>query len=149
MAVNASVRHRRNEEYCTVARTTKKAKDMVKITRSAAEALRAIQAANCRDEKHVLRIEDEAEGFSLWLGPEQDGDTVVGSEDTVLLRATPDLTRYLRKTSVIIDCMEHEEGLRLIVYPEDEPPPELAKAKKARRQAKKAPGGSTSARTRK
>ena len=74
---------------------------------------------------------------------------MVGSEDTVLLRATPDLTRYLRKTCVIIDCMEHEEGLRLIVYPEDDPPPELAKAKKARRQAKKAPGGSTGARARK
>ncbi len=110
---------------------------MVKITTHAARELRAIQTANARDETHVLRIESEAEGFSLWLGPEQEGDTVVGSEETILLRATPELTRYLRKTCVIIDCMEYEEGLRLIVYPEGEPPPQFLKAKKERRQAKK------------
>jgi Fe-S cluster assembly iron-binding protein IscA len=120
-----------------VARTTKKATDMVKITQRAAEELKAIQAANAKDEKHVLRIDTEEEGFSLWLGPEQEGDTVVGSEDTVLLRATPDLTKFLKKTSVVVDCMDHEEGPRLIVYPEDEPPPELAKPKKTRRTAKK------------
>jgi Fe-S cluster assembly iron-binding protein IscA len=110
---------------------------MVKITQRAAEELKAIQAANAKDEKHVLRIDTEEEGFSLWLGPEQEGDTVVGSEDTVLLRATPDLTKFLKKTSVVVDCMDHEEGPRLIVYPEDEPPPELAKPKKTRRTAKK------------
>ena len=132
-----------------MARTTNKPKDMVKITRRAADELAAIQAANSRDDAHVLRIESESEGFSLWLGPEQEGDTVVGSEDTMLLRATPELTRYLRKTSVIIDCMDHENGLRLIVYPEGEPPPELATAKKKQRRAKKAPGGSTSIRARK
>ncbi len=132
-----------------MARTTNKPKDMVKITQRAAKELAAIQAANSRDDAHVLRIESESEGYSLWLGPEQEGDTVVGSEDTILLRATPDLTRYLRKTSVIIDCMDYEDSLRLIVYPEGQPPPELAAAKKKQRRAKKAPGGSTSVRTRK
>jgi hypothetical protein len=120
-----------------VARTTKKPTDMVKITRRAAETLKAIQAVNATDEKHVLRIDAEGEGYGLWLGPEQKGDTVVCSEDTVLLRATPDLTKFFRKTSMVIDCMDHEEGPRLIVYPEDDPPPELSKPKKTRRPAKK------------
>jgi hypothetical protein len=81
-----------------VVRTTKKAKDLVKITQRAAETLKAIQAVNATDEKHVLRIDTEADGYSLWLGPEQKGDTVVCSEDTVLLRATPDVTKLFRKT---------------------------------------------------
>ena len=110
----------------------------MKITPRAARELKAIQSASARDETHVLRIESEAEGFSLWLGPEQEGDTVVGSEETMLLRATPELTRYLRKTCVVIDCMDYEDSLRLIVYPEGEPPPELLKARKTRRRAKKA-----------
>ncbi len=122
-----------------MARTTKKPGDMVKITARAAQELRAIREANSRHDSHVLRIEGESEGFSLWLGPEQDGDTVVGSEDTILLRATPELTRYLRKTSVIVDCWDHEDGLRLIVYPEGEPPPEVATTKQKRRRAKKPP----------
>ncbi len=120
-----------------MARTTKKATDMVKITQRAAETLKAIQAVNATDEKHVLRIDTEGEGYCLWLGPEQKGDTVVCSEDTVLLRATPDLTKLFRKTSMVIDCLDHEEGPRLIVYPEDDPPPELSKPKKTRRTAKK------------
>jgi len=120
-----------------VARTTKKATDMVKITQRAAETLKAIQAVNTTDEKHVLRIDIEGEGYSLWLGPEQKMDTVVCSEDTVLLRATPDVTKLFRKTSMVIDCMDHEEGPRLIVYPMDDPPPELSKPKRTRRPAKK------------
>ena len=120
-----------------MARTTKKATDMVKITQRAAETLKAIQAVNTTDEKHVLRIDIEGEGYSLWLGPEQKMDTVVCSEDTVLLRATPDVTKLFRKTSMVIDCMDHEEGPRLIVYPEDDPPPELSKPKKTRRTGRK------------
>ena len=120
-----------------MARKTNKATDMVKITRSAAETLKAIQAVNATDEKHVLRIDAEGEGYGLWLGPEQKGDTVVCSEETVLLRATPDLTKLFRKTSMVIDCLDHEEGPRLIVYPEDDPPPELSRPKKTRRTAKK------------
>ena len=120
-----------------MARTTKKAMDIVKITQRAAETLKAIQAVNATDEKHVLRIDAEGDGYGLWLGPEQKGDTVVGSEDTMFLRLTPDLTKLFRKTSMVIDCMDHEEGPRLIVYPEDDPPPELSKPKKTRRTAKK------------
>ncbi len=113
-------------------------KDMVRITARAARELRGIQAANSRDETHVLRIEIESEGYGVWLGPEQDEDTVVGSEDTILLRATPELTRYLRRTSVVIDCVDYEDSQRLIVYPEGQPPPELLAARKGRRRPKKA-----------
>ena len=120
-----------------MARKTNKATDMVKITRSAAETLKAIQAVNATDEKHVLRIDAEGDGYGLWLGPEQKGDTVVGSEDTMFLRLTPDLTKLFRKTSMVIDCLDHEGGPRLIVYPEDDPPPELSKPKRTRRPAKK------------
>ncbi len=120
-----------------MARSTKKPKCVVTITKRAAQELKAIQAANAKDKQHVLRIDSEEQGFSLWLGPEQEGDTLVGSEDTVLLRATPDLTKFLVETSVVIDCMDHEEGPRLVVYPEDDPPPEMSKTKKPRRTAKK------------
>lgn len=116
-----------------MARSAKKPKCTVNITERAAQELKAIQAANAKDEKHVLRIDTESEGFSLWLGPEQEGDTLIGSEDTVLLRATPELTKFLVETSVVIDCMDHPDGMRLIVYPEDEPPPEMSKPKKKTR----------------
>ena len=126
-----------DEECWRVARTTKKATDMVRITQRAAETLKAIHEVNATDPKHVLRIDIEGEGFGLWLGPPQKGDTVVCSEETVLLRATPDLTRLFRKTSMVIDCVDHEEGPRMVVYPEDTPPPELSKPRKTRRTAKK------------
>jgi hypothetical protein len=38
---------------------------------------------------------------------------------------------------MVIDFMDHEEGPRLIVYPEDDPPSELSKPKRTRRPAKK------------
>jgi hypothetical protein len=114
---------------------TRQLKEMVKIMPRAAEQLKAIQATHSNDPAHVLRIDTEPEGFSLWLGPEVADDTVVGSEDTVLLRASPELTKFLVETSVIIDCMDHEEGLRLIVYPEDDPP-QWSKTKTARTIAK-------------
>ncbi len=120
-----------------MARTTKKATGLVKITKRAAETLKAIHDVNATDPKHVLRIDIEGEGYGLWLGPEQKGDTVVCSEETVLLRATPDLTKLFRKTSMVIDCVDHEEGPRMVVYPEDDPPPELRETKKTRRTAKK------------
>ena len=93
-----------------MARSAKKAKCTVTITKRAAQELKSIQAANAKDEQHVLRIDTESEGFSLWLGPEQEGDTLVGSEDTVILRATPELTKFLVQTSVVIDCMDHPDG---------------------------------------
>jgi hypothetical protein len=118
-------------------RTTKKAADIVKITQRAAETLKAIQTVNATDGKHVLRIDIEGEGYGLWLGPEQKGDTWVGSEDTVLLRATPGVTKLFRNTSMVIDCLDHEEGMRLIIYPEDNPPPETSKPRKTRRTTRK------------
>lgn len=63
-----------------MARSAKKAKCTVTITQRAAQELKSIQVANAKDEQHVLRIDTESEGFSLWLGPEQEGDTLVGSE---------------------------------------------------------------------
>ncbi|MDM7999378.1 MAG: hypothetical protein QUS33_05090 [Dehalococcoidia bacterium] len=116
---------------------TTRAKDIVRITERAANELKAIRAANSRDRSHQLRIDIEGEGYGLWLGPEQEGDTVVCSEETVLLRATPDVTRLFRKTSMVVDCTDHEDGPRLVVYPEDDPPPELSKSGKTRRSAKK------------
>ena len=113
-----------------MARSARKAKCTVTITQSAAQELKSIQAANAKDEQHVLRIDTESEGVSLWLGPEQEGDTLVGSEDTVILRASPDLTKFLVRTSVVIDCMDHPDGTRLVVYAENDPPPEVSKPTK-------------------
>jgi len=56
----------------------------IEITQRAAEDTEGIQATNATDETHVLRIDIEGEGYGLWRGPEQKGDTWVGSTDTVL-----------------------------------------------------------------
>jgi hypothetical protein len=122
-----------------MARSAKKAKCTVTITQRAAQELKSIQAANAKDEQHVLRIDTESEGFSLWLGPEQEGDTLVGSEDTVILRASPDLTKFLVRTSVVIDCMDHPDGIRLVVYAEGDHPPEVSKPRKKTRRTVQKP----------
>jgi hypothetical protein len=96
------------------------AKTHLTVTARAVQELKAIQSANTTDKRHVLRIDIDSEsgGYSLWLGPEQKGDTVVGSENTVLLRASPEVNKLLEKTSVVVDCADG----RLIVYPEDATP---------------------------
>jgi Fe-S cluster assembly iron-binding protein IscA len=114
---------------------------LLTITQRAAEELRAITSANAADSSHVLRIDTESDGFSLWLGPEMEGDTVAGSEDTVLLRVSPELSEYLVEASVIIDCRESTDGLRLVVYREDEPqlhasPPKPRRRSGVRRKTK-------------
>jgi len=93
---------------------------LLTITESAVRELRAIAAANAAHPGHVLRIDTESDGFSIWLGPELEGDTLAGSEDTVLLRVSPELSRFLVEASVIIDCRQSTEGLRLVVYHEEE-----------------------------
>ncbi len=104
-------------------RAERTAKGMLTITPRAAEELKAIQAANARDASHVLRIDTEGDGFSLWLGPEKAGDFPVGSEETVALRASPESKEILAGTEVVIDCVDGEDGQpRLIVYPKHEPP---------------------------
>jgi hypothetical protein len=114
---------------------------LLTITQRAAEELRAITSANAADSSHVLRIDTESDGFSLWLGPEMEGDTVAGSEDTVLLRVSPELSEYLVEASVIIDCRESTDGPRLVVYREDEPqlhasPPKPRRRSGVRRKTK-------------
>jgi hypothetical protein len=114
---------------------------LLTITQRAAEELRAITSANAADPSHVLRIDTESDGFSLWLGPEMEGDTVAGSEDTVLLRVSPELSEYLVEASVIIDCRESTDGPRLVVYREDEPqlhasPPKPRRRSGVRRKTK-------------
>lgn len=93
---------------------------MLTITESAVRELRAILEANAAHPGHVLRIDTECDGFSIWLGPEVEGDIVAGSEDTVLLRVSPELSRFLVEASVIIDCRQSTEGPRLVVYHEED-----------------------------
>ncbi len=93
---------------------------MLTITQRAAQELKAIVENDATDSNHVLRIDTESDGFSLWLGPEVEGDTLVGSEDTVFLRVSPELSRLLVKASVIIDCRESGDGPRLVVFREDD-----------------------------
>jgi len=98
-------------------------KSKLTITPRAAQQLKAIQTANSINESHVLRIDTESEGFSLWLGPEMAGDIVVGSDETILLWASPEVNRLLEKIDVVIDCVDDKEGHpRLIVYPADDMP---------------------------
>lgn len=112
---------------------------MLTITERAAQELKAILAAKATDPSHVLRIDTENDGFSLWLGPEVKGDSLMGSEETVILRVSPELNRFLMKASVIIDCRDTPDGPRLIVYHEGDPPPPEAPAKPRRRPASRAP----------
>lgn len=93
---------------------------MLTITDDAVRELRAILEANAAHPGHVLRIDTECDGFSIWLGPEMEGDALAGSEDTVLLRVSPELSDYLVDVSVIIDCRQSTDGPRLVVYREDE-----------------------------
>ena len=108
---------------------------MLTITERAAQELKAILAAKATDPSHVMRIDTENDGFSLWLGPEVKGDSRVGSEETIILRVSPDLKKFLVKASLIIDCRDTPDGPRLIVYHEDDPPPPEAPAKPRRRSA--------------
>lgn len=93
---------------------------MLTITEDAVRELRAILESSAAHAGHVLRIDTECDGFSIWLGPEMEGDTLAGSEDTVLLRVSPELSHYLADVSVIIDCRQSTDGLRLVVYRQDE-----------------------------
>jgi hypothetical protein len=93
---------------------------LLTITDDAVRELRAVLEANAVHPGHVLRIDTESDGFSIWLGPEMEGDTLAGSEDTVLLRVSPELSHYLVDVSVIIDCRQSADGPRLVVYREDE-----------------------------
>ena len=111
---------------------------MLTITERAAQELKAILAAKATDPSHVMRIDTENDGFSLWLGPEVKGDSRVGSEETIILRVSPDLKKFLVKASLIIDCQDTPDGPRLIVYHEGDPPPPEAPAK-PRRSASRAP----------
>lgn len=121
-----------------MAKEAKKAKPTVTITQRAAQMLKDIHAANAKDQRHVLRVDTEEEGLSLWIGPEQEGDTLIGSEDTIILRASPELSKFLVHTSIVIDCMEHPEGTRLIVYREDDPPwPNVSKGRRLGRGVQK------------
>jgi hypothetical protein len=111
---------------------------LLTITERAAQELKAILAAKATDPSHVLRIDTENDGFSLWLGPEVKGDSLMGSEETVILRVSPELNRFMVKASLIIDCRDTTDGPRLIVYHEGDPPPPEAPAK-PRRSASRAP----------
>lgn len=114
---------------------------MLTITQRAAQELRVIAAASAADSSHVLRIDTECDGFSLWLGPEMEGDTLAGSEDTVILRVSPELSEFLVEASVVIDCRDSSDGPRLVVYREDEPqlyasPPKRRRRSGVRRKIK-------------
>ncbi|OGO01432.1 MAG: hypothetical protein A2Y72_04505 [Chloroflexi bacterium RBG_13_53_26] len=106
---------------------------MLIVTQRAAQEMRAILAANSTDASHVLRIDTECDGFSVWLGPEMEGDCLMGSEDTLLVRVSPELSVFLGEVSVIIDCMESPDGPRLVVYREDEPQLQATPPKPRRR----------------
>ncbi len=110
------------------------------ITLRAAEQLRAIQQGQSSDPSHVMRIEAESQGFSLWLGPEVAGDVVLGSEETYQLRASPEQAEYMAGENLIVDYWEASPmGPCLIVYREDEPPPQLGSAKRRHTRVESGP----------
>jgi hypothetical protein len=109
---------------------------LLTITEDAVRELRAILESSAAHPGHMLRIDTECDGFSIWLGPEMEGDALAGSEDTVLLRVSPELSHYLVEASVIIDCRQSTDGPRLVVYHEEDLSP-----------GKRSPGRTSRART--
>lgn len=98
----------------------------VTITPSAAEQLRSIQKEHSSDPSHVMRIEAESQGFSLWLGPEVAGDVALGSEGTYQLRVSPEQAEHMAGENLVVDYWaECPNGARLIIYREEEPPAHL------------------------
>mgnify|MGYP001065202451 CR=1 FL=1 len=111
------------------------------ITPKAVEQLRSIQQENSSDPSHVMRLEAESEGFSLWLGPEVAGDRVLGSEETYQLRVSPEQAAHMAGENLIIDLWDGSPvGPCLIVYREEEPPPHL-KPSRIRRASQSSPSG--------
>lgn len=100
------------------------------ITPRAVQELRSLQQAHSSDTSHVMRIDAESQGFSLWIGPEIAGDVVLGSAETYQLRVSPEQARQMAGESLIIDFWEAGPmGPCLIVYREGEPPPHLTAPK--------------------
>lgn len=88
------------------------------VTERAAEELKRVRAACIKNERDVLRIESEPDGFSLSVGPQQDGDSLVGNEETALLHASKEAIRLLGERSMVI----HRLDERFIIYAEDDEP---------------------------
>lgn len=117
---------RRNDEdanFCQncgapIVRRPQPAETRLVITERAVRELKAVGAANIKDENDVLRIDNEPDGLSLSVGPRQGGDCLVGSEDTVLLHASAEVVRLLGERSMVIHCIDG----RLIIYAEDDEP---------------------------
>jgi len=108
-------------------RTGKRSREcQLTVTVKAAEQLRIIQQGNTADPSHVMRMEAESEGFSLWLGPEVAGDAVLGTKETYQLRVSPDQAEHMAGENLTIDFWEDSpRGPCLIIYREEEPPPHL------------------------
>jgi hypothetical protein len=101
-----------------ITRKPEPAETRLAITERAVQELKGVRAVNTGDEECVLRIDSESDGLSLSVGPRQGGDSLVGSEDTVLLHASAEVVRLLGEKSMVIHCIDG----RLIIYAEDEAP---------------------------
>lgn len=100
------------------------------ITPRAVEELQSIHRAHSSDPSHVMRIDAESQGFSLWIGPEIAGDVVLGSGETYELRISSEQARQMAGEILIIDFWETSPmGPSLIIYREEEPPPHLTAPK--------------------
>ncbi len=101
-----------------ITRKPEPAKTRLVITERAVRELKDVRATHAKDECDVLRIDNEPDGLSLSVGPRQGGDSLVGSEDTVLLHASAEVVRLLGERSMVIHCIDG----RLIIYAEDDAP---------------------------
>jgi ribosomal protein L37E len=88
------------------------------VSERAVEELKRVRALHIRNERDVLRIDSESDGFSLSVGPPRDGDHPVGNEDTMLLHASAEAIRLLGERSMVIHCMAGH----FIIYAEDGAP---------------------------
>jgi hypothetical protein len=96
---------------------------MLVVTDRAGQELRELLGANSTEPKHVLRIDYNVKGFIMWIGEEMEGDVLVGSEETAVLHASPQLSEVLERISMVVDCVDTNEGQRLVIYREEEGQP--------------------------
>lgn len=88
------------------------------VTERAARQLRDVRETHISNERDVLRIDSESDGLSLSVGPRQEGDCLVGSEDTIVLHASAEAVHLLEERSMVMHCIDG----RLIIYAEDDGP---------------------------
>lgn len=91
---------------------------MVEVTERAKDELQGILNANTSDPEMRLRLVSSQEGgLSLMLDGERTGDQIVAHGEQNILLVDSDVATMVGE--VTLDCLDAEEGKRLVLVPQD------------------------------